>query len=178
MSLFDGLTLNELVLLLSGGVLFVALLVVFLGKALANRPVAVLLPFFAIAIVMMGFPTISAVKIGQEGVDIENQTTALQNNPDDEAARKKLEADVSDLKSRSFKNPETIAKIARAEFALGHNADAKQDMEKANALQADPKSQTTAAKASQYDTKAQSALQKPSKNPASGTHRAGSKKQK
>ena len=139
MPLFDGLTLGELVLLIGGGAFFIALLVLFVIKASKNQSYKGLLPFFAIPIVMMGFPTITSIKINQDGVDIENQVQALQNNPNDEASRKALESNVSFLKSRPFKDPATVAKIARAEYALGQDADAAQNLQKA--LQVDPKQQ-------------------------------------
>ena len=139
MPLFDGLSLGELVLLTGGAAFFIALLVLFVIKASKNQSYKGLLPFFAIPIVMIGFPTITSIKINQDGVDIENQVQALQNNPNDEASRKALETNVRFLKSRHFKDPATIAKIARAEYALGQDADAKQNLQKA--LQADPKQQ-------------------------------------
>jgi hypothetical protein len=95
-----------------------------------------LLFFFALPIVMIGFPTIQSIKIGAEGVEIDNQTTALQDNPQDEASRNALASKLNDFKNRTFKNPQAVATIARAEFALGQDADAKQNMQKA--LSADP----------------------------------------
>ena len=139
MPLFDGLTLGELVLLFGGGAFFIALLTLFVIKAAKNQSYKGLLPFFAIPIVMMGFPTITSIKINQDGVDIENQVQALQNNPNDGASRKALESNVGFLQGRPFKDPATIAKIARAEYALGQDANAKQNLQKA--LQADPKQQ-------------------------------------
>ncbi|HTS36951.1 MAG TPA: hypothetical protein VMH04_14840 [Candidatus Solibacter sp.] len=136
MPLFDGLTLGELVLLIGGALFFVALLAVFLRKSFTNKSVKGLLAFFAVPIVMMGFPTISSFKISQEGVEIDNQTTALQNNPNDEASRKALETNVVELKKRSFSNPQTLAKLARAEYALGQEQEAKNDV--AQALKSDP----------------------------------------
>ena len=139
MPLFDGLTLGELVLLFGGGAFFIALLVLFVIKASKNQSYKGLLPFFGIPIVMMGFPTITSIKINQGGVDIENKVQALQNNPNDEASRKVLESNVSFLQGRPFKDPATIANIAGAEYALGQDANAKQNLQKA--LQIDPKQQ-------------------------------------
>jgi hypothetical protein len=140
MPLLDGLTPGEIVLLVGGCLFFFALLIVFVGKSLGNKPVTGLLPFFAIPIVMIGFPTISAVKIGGEGVDIENQTAEVQKDPDNEASRKALESTLNDLKGRPFKNAETITKIARAEFALGQDAEAKRNVDKA--LESNPNLKT------------------------------------
>lgn len=136
MPLFDGLSLGELVLLAGGGFFFVALLAVFLHNAFTNKSVKGLLPFFAVPIVMMGFPTITSFKISQEGVEIDNQTTALQNNPNDEASRKALASNVVELKKRSFTSPQTLARLARAEYALGQEQEAKTDV--AEALKSDP----------------------------------------
>lgn len=136
MPLFDGLTLGELVLLIGGAFFFVVLLVVFLKKSLGNKSVKGLLPFFAVPVVMMGFPTITSFKISQEGVEIDNQTTALQNNPNDEASRKALQSNVVELKKRSFNSPETLARLARAEYALGQEQEARTDV--AKALKSDP----------------------------------------
>jgi hypothetical protein len=136
MPLFDGLTLSEMVLLLAGCILFVALLIAFLWNTMHKQAVKGLLFFFALPIVMIGFPTIQSIKIGAEGVEIDNQTTALQDNPQDEASRNALASKLNDFKNRTFKNPQAVATIARAEFALGQDADAKQNMQKA--LSADP----------------------------------------
>jgi tetratricopeptide (TPR) repeat protein len=134
MPFFDGLTLSEIVLLVAGCFLFVALLIAFLWNTMHNRPVKGLLLFFALPIVMIGFPTISIIKIGEAGVEIDNQVPALQENPQDEASRAALASNLNELKGRPFKNPETVANIARAEFALGQDEDAKQSVQKALGL--------------------------------------------
>lgn len=131
---------------------------------------AVLLPFFAIPVVMMGFPTITAVKIGQEGVDIQNQTNALQSNPNDKATRESLEASVRDLKSRSFRNPEIVANIAKAELALGHNADATVDFEREKQLRARQPSPAVAATAGPHDPGKSSASKLPAGKPTHASH--------
>jgi tetratricopeptide (TPR) repeat protein len=141
MPLLDGLTLSEMVLLIAGCVFFVALVIAFLWNTVHKQPVKGLLLFFAFPIVMIGFSTITTIKISEEGVEIDNQTSALLNNPNDEASRQALESNLSGLKGRKFSDPGTITKIARAEFALGQDKEAQQNVEKA--LRADP-SLTTA----------------------------------
>jgi tetratricopeptide (TPR) repeat protein len=136
MPLFDGLTLGEMVLLIAGCILFVALLIAFLWNTMHKQPVKGLLLFFTFPIVMIGYPTIGTIKISEEGFEIDKQTLALQTNPNDEASRKALESNLNDFKGRPFTNPETITKIARAEFALGQDAEAKQNVEKV--LKGDP----------------------------------------
>jgi len=168
MPLFDGLTLGELVLLFGGAAFFIALLVLFVIKATKNQSYKGLLPFFAVPIVMMGFPTITSIKISQDGVDIENQVLALQKDPNDEASRKALESNVKFLQGRPFRDPATIARIAGAQFALGQESQAQQNLQKA--LQADPKQQVAlqlqqrievARKLSELTAKAQAQPQSP-----------------
>jgi tetratricopeptide (TPR) repeat protein len=134
MPLFDGLTLSEIVLLVAGCIFFVALLIAFLWNTMHNQSVKVLMPFFAFPIVMIGFSTISIIKISDAGVEIDNQVSALQENPQNEASRKALASNLNELKGRPFANPQTVVKIASAEFALGQDTDAKRSVQKALSL--------------------------------------------
>lgn len=132
----DGLTLSEMVLLVAGGILFVALLIVFLWNTMNRQPVTGLLLFFVFPIVMIGFPTIQSIKIGEEGAEIDNQVSTVQANPKDEGARKALELTLNNLKGRQFNNPHTNTSIASAELALGQKDAAAQRLQEA--LNKDP----------------------------------------
>ncbi len=135
MPMFDGLSLSEFVLLVAGSVLFVVLVIILLRLAFNPGPngpsYTNLLLFFMLPVIMIGFPYWQSVKISQDSIEIEKQTAALQSDPNNEAARKSLEADVGRLSGRSFKNPRTLANLAEAKYALGHENEAKQDLNKA-----------------------------------------------
>lgn len=128
MSLFDGLYLYEIVLLICGVLLFLALLAALLRKVFTNQEYKGLLAFFALPIVMIGFPAISSVKVGEGVVEIDKQTTALLSKPQDQQTRANLQSQVSQIEARPFKNPTVLATLARAQFALGDESKAESNL--------------------------------------------------
>ena len=136
MAFFDGMYPYEIIVLFAGVLLFLAALAVFLRKAFSSQSYTALLPFFLVATVMIGFPAVSAVKINDGVLEIDKQTHELQENPEDAALRSTLEANLNKVSARPFSNPTTVATLAEAQFALGQEDAAKQNVDKA--LASDP----------------------------------------
>ncbi len=174
MALFDGLYLYEVVLLVCGVLMFIGLLAGLLWMIFSNRHYKGLLLFFVLPITMIGFPSITSIQIQDGTIDIEKQTTALQGNPQDAQARATLQAQVAKLETRPFKDPATVTRLARAQFALGNEEKAESTLN--TALAASPnlagavelkkkieltknlKAQTAAAEAQPGDAKAREEL--------------------
>ncbi len=127
----DGMYLYEFVLLIAGSLLFVVLLIAFLRQIFTKQPYKSLLMFFLLPILMIGFPAISEIKIDQGVIEIQKQTDALRDDPNSSQKRASLQNQVENLGQRRFKNPNTLATIASAQFALGHDAGAETNLHQA-----------------------------------------------
>jgi tetratricopeptide (TPR) repeat protein len=136
MAFFDGMYFYEIIALVGGVLLFLVLLAALLRKVFTNQPFTALLPFFMVAVIMIGFPAWSSVKVSDGVVEIDKQTHDLQANPDDAALRSSLQSNVSKLSARPFKSAQVVATLAAAQFALGQEDQAKQNLDKA--LATDP----------------------------------------
>jgi len=137
MKLFDGLYLYEIVLLVLGVLLFLALLIAFLVFVFRGRPYRGLLVFFAIPIVMIGYPSIKSIEFDKDVVKIEKFTRELKDNPTDPAVRNELGRAVNDVAGRPSSRPAKLAVLGSAQFALGNESAASETLQKA--IQADPK---------------------------------------
>src|SRR5437764_13466487 len=93
-------------------------------------PYGNLLMFFAIPLVMMGFPGIKSIELQQGVVKIDKLTHDLQQHPTDAAKRAELNQTVSQVSSRPVADPNAIASIARAQFALGDHKAAEANLKK------------------------------------------------
>ena len=131
MPLFDGLSLPEWILLVAGCVFFLVLLILFMRLALAGKDYKNLLFFFAFPILMIGFTGIRSFEISQDSLSIVRNTDALRTDPNDQTARTSLESTVTKLSGRTFTNPQTLAHLANAQYALGDEKAAKENLGKA-----------------------------------------------
>src|SRR5260370_33218080 len=119
MTLFDGLYLYEIVLLVCGVMLFLVLLAAFLRKVFTNQDYKGLLAFFVLPIAMIGYPSISSFEVKSGAADSEIQTTALQNKPQDQQAGQTLQSQVLRCESARLKCPTLRVTLARRPCALG-----------------------------------------------------------
>ncbi len=134
MAFVDGMYSYEIILLVGGVLLFLVLLAALLRKVFSNEPFSALLPFFGVAVLMIGFPAWSSVKVSDGVVEIDKKTHDLQEHPEDVALRSSLQSDVSKLSARPFNNPRIVTTLAQAQFALGQEEQAKQNLDKALAV--------------------------------------------
>jgi tetratricopeptide (TPR) repeat protein len=138
MALFHGLFLYEVVLLVLGIVFFVVLLFAFGCYMKQNRSITPLLAFFMVSIVMIGYPSIKSIQIKDDMLTIEKETQRLEANPTDASARTTLQQTVANLEQRPITSASDLTVIAKAQFALGNDAQAASTADKA--LQSDPQS--------------------------------------
>jgi hypothetical protein len=138
MQLFDGLYLYEIILLVLGVVMFLVLLYFLVSYLKNGKPVASLLLFFAISLVMIAYPSIQSFDISATEVKIQTVSAQLEKNPTDNTARLALTKDVAAIADRPLSDPTAITNLARAQLALGNTAAAQQNVQKA--LQAAPNS--------------------------------------
>ena len=135
--LTDGLYPFEVVLLVLGVVLFIAILIAFLRNVFRDKPYGGLLVFFLIPIAMIGYSSIQSIQIGEGTVTIATKTAELVKSPDDQQLRVSLQTDVAKLSSRPISNAQTAATLAEAQFALGNDTEAQRNLQKA--IKANPK---------------------------------------
>lgn len=129
MKLLDGLYLYEIILLGMGVLLFLLLSIAFVVLLTRSKPYGRLLPAFGLPIVMVGFPAIQSIEISSNTVKIQTNEDALQSDPTDKEVRASLTQAVSALSARPIRDPATSLTIARAQIALGHNAEAEKKIE-------------------------------------------------
>lgn len=134
--MFDGLYLFEWVLLVLGVILFVVLVIAFFYQLVHKRSIGALLAFFMLPIAMIGYPSLQSIQISDNKVSLEKTADAVLSSPADPTARNELQQQVEKLSSRSFSDPATLTALSKAEFALGSDQEAKNNL--AKALQKDP----------------------------------------
>jgi tetratricopeptide (TPR) repeat protein len=130
-SFFQGLSSCEIVLLVLGVILFVALLVL----PIVGRKG--LLAYSLLPVIMIGYPSIQSIEYKDGTVTIETATDALLQNPTNPDLRNTVEQQLAKIESRPVPNASVAASIARAQFATGKETAATANLQKA--LQADPK---------------------------------------
>jgi len=131
MKFFDGLFPYEIILLVLGGLLFLVIIVAFVVLVIRGKPYGKLLMFFAIPIIMIGFPGVKSFEISASVIKIEKATRALEEDPTDKDLRASLEKEVTNVSSRPIGNPRVSTTIARAQVALGNDVAAEARIGKA-----------------------------------------------
>jgi len=134
MPLFDGLHLYEVALAVAGVLLFLVLLLLLARQVWTQRPYGGLLVFFALPVIMIGWPSIQKVKIGADFISLEKDLATLQQNPKDATIRKNVAEQVKKLTSRPISNTDIVATIAKAQFELGDQTASEATVDKALAV--------------------------------------------
>jgi tetratricopeptide (TPR) repeat protein len=131
MSFFQGLYSYEIVLMVLGVILFVALLVLLI---IGRKG---LLGYFLLPVIMIAYPSIQSFAYKDGTLTIEKATDALLQNPTNPDLRSNVAQQLAKIESRPVPNAAVAASIARAQFATGNETAAVANLQKA--LQADPK---------------------------------------
>ena len=134
--MLDGLLGYEQLMLVLGAIFFVVLAALLVLQIMRKQSYASLLFFFAVPFAMMGYPSIQSIQFKDGALTIDRSTQALETNPTDAGLRASLEKQVAGLAGRSTSDPQALARIAKAQFALGNSADAAATL--TNALDASP----------------------------------------
>jgi tetratricopeptide (TPR) repeat protein len=135
--LTDGLYLGEVVLLVLGVVLFGVSIFAFIYLLRRKRSLKPLIAFFLVSIVMVGYPSIKSIQYKDGALTLEKTAQALSENPADPKLRAALDETVKDVGPRVANSPNDAVKLARAQFDLGREDEAKRSLERAPPSNAD-----------------------------------------
>lgn len=132
MTLLQGIQLHELIMMILGFILGLALIFVFLFTSLKGKPNLRLLYGFVAPTVMIGYPSIKSVEFGNNVVKIDKLVDKVNANPTDTLAQRELVQTVQTLPtSRVLTSSDALATVANAQAALGQYDSAKVTIQKA-----------------------------------------------
>lgn len=117
----ETLLFYELVLLIAGAILFLALLFVLLFSIVKNKPIKNVFWFFIFPIIMIGFPSFQSFTFENDLIKISAILKDLQNDPKNEQKREELEKTITSINpARIEKNVKASKFIAKAQLELGN----------------------------------------------------------
>ncbi|MBT2145759.1 MULTISPECIES: hypothetical protein [unclassified Rhodanobacter] len=118
MNIFDGLYGYEKLMLLCGLILFVFALAAITVMIVQRRDFKMAMALIVLAIVLMGFPGIQAVKFSQDTVELDRIRTQPQ-APTDPVQKQQAQQALSNLEQRSAGNPQLQAQVSDGYRAIG-----------------------------------------------------------
>lgn len=118
MSVLDNLYLYEIVLLILGILLFVTALGLTIYRSVKGEISKNLIYLFALAVIMIAYPSIQSFSVAGGLLDLEKQSQAVEDNPNDSKAQEALSNTLGKLESRPISS-KTSTMIARGYVALG-----------------------------------------------------------
>lgn len=124
MNFFDGLYLYEIVLLVLGVLFFLVLLFVLVYSIMTKQAIKGFIFIFLIPIIMIGYPSIQKIKIGNIEIEIARLTHAVEQNPTDTKARAALIERLSEIERRPISSPSSLIKLAKAHAVIGNRTKA------------------------------------------------------
>jgi tetratricopeptide (TPR) repeat protein len=135
MKLLEGIQLHELILIILGFILGLALIFIFLYTALRSKPNLKLLYGFIAPLVMIGYPSIQSVQFSKDVIKVEKSVEKFNQDPTDTAALNAMKAELENLPaSRCKRSSDAMTAIANAQAAVGAYETAKATIEKAKAI--------------------------------------------
>jgi tetratricopeptide (TPR) repeat protein len=135
MKLLEGIQLHELILIILGFILGLALIFIFLYTALRSKPNLKLLYGFIAPLVMIGYPSIQSVQFSKDVIKVEKSVEKFNQNPTDTAALNAMRAELENLPaSRCKRSSDAMTAIANAQAAMGAFEAAKVNIEQAKAI--------------------------------------------
>lgn len=137
-SLFKNMLSYEIILAVMGMVIFIALVFLLIYNVMKKQSITTLLPFFLVPIIMVAYPTLKSIKVGDIILDIQEQAKIVEQNPKDTAAAQQLEKSIAQIKSndRLLNNSNALVAVANAQMVLGNYSAATNFLNKAK--QVDP----------------------------------------
>lgn len=118
MTMLDGLHLYEVILLILGTLLFILAALLLIIQVLRHRDAKVLIPLFAIAVLMIGFPGIKSISFGDMKTELRNLSLRLDTDPGDSLARVKAATLIARIQTRPVKSDDTRRLIDRVRLVL------------------------------------------------------------
>jgi tetratricopeptide (TPR) repeat protein len=132
----ESLLLYELVLLVAGFVLFLALVFVLIYYTIKKEPIKNLFWFFIFPIIMMGFPSFQSFNFENGKIEIKKLTREVQNNPNDEQKRAELEKAIAATNPKRIeKDAEASTYVAEAQLELGNIPESEKAIQNALVLE-------------------------------------------
>lgn len=133
--MLQGLYLYEIILMITGGILFLALVFALIWNVIKGKSIVSLLPFFFLPIVMIGWTAIKSVSYDNGKIDIEKTANEVAKNPADTTLRGKLEKSIATFDTtRAANDPVALNNISSAYYALGKYNEASIYNQKALAI--------------------------------------------
>lgn len=118
MNIFDGLYGYEKLMLICGFILFVFALAAITVMIVQRRDFKMAMGLIVLAIVLMGFPGIQAVKFSQDTVELDRIRTQPQ-APVDPVQKQQAEQALGNLEQRAAGNPQLQAQVSDGYRAIG-----------------------------------------------------------
>ncbi len=135
MKLLEGIQLHELILIILGFILGLALIFIFLYTALRSKPNLKLLYGFAAPLIMIGYPSIQSVQFSKDVIKVEKSVERFTQDPTDTAALNAMRLDLENLPaSRCKRSSDAMTAIAKAQAAMGAFEAAKINIERAKVI--------------------------------------------
>lgn len=118
MLILDGLHLYELILLILGILLFILAAVLLAIQIFRHRDAKVLIPLFAIAVLMIGFPGIKSISFGDMKTELKNLAIRLDADPGDSLARLRATTLIARMETRPVNSDDTRRLIDHVRLVL------------------------------------------------------------
>jgi tetratricopeptide (TPR) repeat protein len=139
MNLLQGIQLPELIMLILGFILGLALIFIFIYTALKSKPNLYLLFGFIVPVILIGYPSYKSTQFGKNVEKLEVLVENVNKNPTDIKAQKALIENLEQLPASRCRNSvDAMTTIANAQASLGQYDSAKVTIQKA--VELDPKS--------------------------------------
>jgi hypothetical protein len=119
MQFVEGLYVYEVVLLVLGVLLFVAMLLRVVFKTPEKSQWKWIAVLFLFSVVMIGFPGIQEVTFDKGMIEIETWSRILDQNPADSTTRRQLTQAVKDIENRPIASADNLTKVAVANAVIG-----------------------------------------------------------
>jgi tetratricopeptide (TPR) repeat protein len=132
MNLLQGIQLPELIMLILGFILGLALIFIFIYTALKSKPNLYLLFGFIVPTLLIGYPSYKSSQFGKNVEKLEVLVENVNKNPTDVSAQKALIENLEQLPaSRCRKSVDAMTTIANAQASLGQYDSANVTIKKA-----------------------------------------------
>src|SRR5215469_6306991 len=129
-ALTDGLYGYEIVMLVLGIILFIVSLFGLIQGLRKGTNVTPLLAFFGLSIAMVGYPSVQSITLGKDELEIEKSTHELTQSPTNTGVRQSVQSTLSKIENRPIADPQKLTLVAAAQYALGQDSAAKQNLQK------------------------------------------------
>ncbi len=139
-ALTQGLYPFEIVLLFGGIVLLIILLAGLVAGLIRGKIPSMLVSLFIIAILMIAYPSVQSIKYKDLTVTLNDQLKQMLQNPTDPNVRNNVAELTNKVAARPTSVAATVATLASAQYALGKQQPAQENLNKA--LQLDPQQPT------------------------------------